>query len=513
MKKVVLIGGGFGGLTAAAELARAGLEVTLLEAHIYAGGCAGTFYYQGYRFDAGATLAGGFTPRAPMDLLSRRFGIQWGERHEELAMVVHLPDGSSVRRWTEHDHWKDERLKVFGPDAEPFWLWQERTADLLWDFAMRLPEWPPITPAKLVKFAKTGLEMYVNPTAQLNPKHFPGLFPDLFRKVDAHLNNLSTRMQAYIDGQLLISAQATSRSTNALYGAAALDLARRGIASVPGGMGGMAEKLVDAIRKYGGKVYFRKEVSSVQKNQSGGFKITTRRNEEFNADTIIFNLTPWNIAPLLSIDLRSKISLPRDLPSDAWGAFTLYLGVNSRIIPEGMALHHQILKGGSFGEGKSLFLSISPEWDASRTPPGKRAITVSTHTRLKAWWDLFTKDMDAYERRKADYTSEIVQTIHHLIPGIEEEMELVLSGTPITFHNFTRRIGGWVGGFPQTNLFRMRSPRLSKNMWMVGDSIFPGQSIPAVSLGGLRVAQSVLEELIPDHADCFQSTSMLLEYS
>jgi hypothetical protein len=32
-------------------------------------------------------------------------------------------------------------------------------------------------------------------------------------------------------------------------------------------------------------------------------------------------------------------------------------------------------------------------------------------------------------------------------------------------------------------------------MWMVGDSIFPGQSVPAVALGGMRVAKSILAEL------------------
>jgi hypothetical protein len=30
------------------------------------------------------------------------------------------------------------------------------------------------------------------------------------------------------------------------------------------------------------------------------------------------------------------------------------------------------------------------------------------------------------------------------------------------------------------------------NVWMVGDSIFPGQSTAAVALGGLRVARAIL---------------------
>jgi hypothetical protein len=54
---------------------------------------------------------------------------------------------------------------------------------------------------------------------------------------------------------------------------------------------------------------------------------------------------------------------------------------------------------------------------------------------------------------------------------------------------------GWVGGFPQTGLFRAWGPRLAPGLWLVGDSIFPGQSVPAVALGGLRVAQSLLAEL------------------
>ncbi|NDD68780.1 MAG: FAD-dependent oxidoreductase, partial [Synechococcaceae bacterium WB9_4xC_028] len=59
---VIVIGGGIAGLTAAALLARHGLQVTLLEAHHQLGGCAGTFRRGPYTFDVGATQVAGLEP-------------------------------------------------------------------------------------------------------------------------------------------------------------------------------------------------------------------------------------------------------------------------------------------------------------------------------------------------------------------------------------------------------------------------------------------------------------------
>jgi 1-hydroxy-2-isopentenylcarotenoid 3,4-desaturase len=53
MSSVVIIGGGIGGLASAALLARAGHEVTLLEAHATLGGRAGSWERNGFRFDTG----------------------------------------------------------------------------------------------------------------------------------------------------------------------------------------------------------------------------------------------------------------------------------------------------------------------------------------------------------------------------------------------------------------------------------------------------------------------------
>jgi phytoene dehydrogenase-like protein len=119
-------------------------------------------------------------------------------------------------------------------------------------------------------------------------------------------------------------------------------------------------------------------------------------------------------------------------------------------------------------------------------------LTISTHTKLRPWWRLFQMDQARYNERKLAYQQRMMATAERILPGLRAATHLVLPGTPVTFHRFTRRAWGWVGGFPQTTLLRAWGPRLGANLWMVGDSIFPGQSIAAVALGGLRVAHSLL---------------------
>ncbi|MBN1657552.1 MAG: FAD-dependent oxidoreductase [Anaerolineae bacterium] len=497
MTRIVVIGAGVGGLAAAAVLARAGLDVTVLEAHIYPGGCAGTFYHQGYRFDAGATLAAGFYPGGPMDLVGEAAGgIDWPVRAADPAMVVHLPRGEKVARLADDGRWT-ERRRAFGAAGEAFWQWQESAADAVWDLALRQPPWPPQTARDALHLAGDGACWLAADLSRLR------LGRDVLRSVSAHLRGVPDSMRFLVDGQLLISAQTTADHAVGIYGAAALDLPRRQVVHAAGGMGAIAQALADAVRRNGGAAHLRHEATRIVAERGRPVAVETRRGEPFPASIVITNLPPWNVARLLG-DGR----LPRRLkrlpphPRGLWGAFVVYAGVDASVVPGDFPLHHQVVRGApaasaaarDLDEVRTLFLSMSPAWDAARAPEGRRAVTLSSHTDLDSWWTLFETDRPAYEARRDALTARALEAAEVALPGMRDAAGLVLPGTPVTFQRFTRRVQGWVGGFPQTSLTRAWGPRLGRGLWLVGDSIFPGQSVPAVALGGLRVARAILAE-------------------
>lgn len=485
--KILIIGAGIGGLTTAAVLSKAGLDVSVLESQVYPGGCASTFFHKGYRFDAGATLAAGFYPGGPMDLLGEAAGISdWPIQYDSPAMVVHLPNGQQIPCHNEESRWEEYR-NVFGESSQGFFRWQEETADLLWRFALRLPSWP----VKSVNDAISVIRSVDSRIILASPR----LAREVFRSVSKHLQNMPENLRMFVDGQLLISAQTTGEYANALYSASALDLPRRGVVHLEKGIGTLAEILVSAIKSNGGRVIFRQEVTKVTHNKQCRLIVQTKKNEEFEAEVVIGNLTPWNLAELMQYNLPKTLKKLPAFPEKNWGAFMLYLGVDNNVIPEGLPLHHQVIQKLPLGEGNSFFISISPEWDKSRAPDEQRALTISTHTRPGNWWKLFESDKHKYQEQKELMTEKVLGAVEQVLPGVKSAVRLLLPGTPITFKRYTGRVHGWVGGFPQTSLFETFHPKITDNLWLVGDSIFPGQSTAAVALGGLRVAKDILTGL------------------
>ena len=495
MTRAIIVGAGGGGLAAALELANSGFDVTVLESHIYAGGCAGTFYHKKYRFDAGATLAGGFKENGPMDIIANRFDIDWKGRVDNIGIKVHLKGHPCITRRIDEKAWEKERFEQFGTSGEKFWKWQENTADLLWDLALRYPPWPP---KKFKDFM--NLWNIIRDTVSFsgksgNLRKFLHLGQDALRPLRYKLEGVSEKMRRFIDAQLLIAAQTTSINANALYSAAALDLSRQGVIHPEGGMGGICNQMVEKLREKKAKVLFKKEISKLIWDGKRFHGVETKRGERFEADIIILNLTMGNAAKLMANSSFDSKTLQASPPRDGWGAFMVYAGVDTSAVKHLEGLHHQLVNDQPLGNGNSIFLSISPEWDKTRAPENRRAITLSTHTSMKQWWDLFQNNPEDYAKEKENMCGKMLAATNFIIPGFRESADLVMTGTPITFQRFTKRSHGWVGGYPQTNLFRARSPYLAPGLRMVGDSIFPGQSLAAVSMGGMRVGREISREM------------------
>ena len=449
--RALVVGAGIGGLVAARALRRAGLEVLVLEAHTYPGGLAGTFTHRGYRFDAGATLLSGFAPGGPMALVAEALGVCLPvEPFPEgfPLMEVHLPRGPLLRpvgREAEREAQRD----FFGPRVLPFWRWQEERAKALLRLAPRLP-WPPEREELLRLLA-------------LLPELFP-LLPDLFLQA-AHRDPQDPHFLRVLDAQLLIASQAEAKRTYALYAALALDLPHMGPALVPGGVGRVAEALAEGL-----PVRYKARAERLLLGEGRALAVEVayggrRRGEREVVEADLF---------VLDVPLAPLLGLPLKVPEDAWGAFVVHGVLPFRAPPPYFRQNAR--------EKPFAFLSLRPEGE-------KTAFALSLHTPLALWEGLSPEE---YGRLKARWGEMALSLGEALLPGLREA-ELLLFGTPRTYARFAGR--AWVGGFPQTHPFRFPRVRPFPNVFRVGEGVFPGQSVPAAALSGLRAARLALEAL------------------
>jgi phytoene dehydrogenase-like protein len=89
------------------------------------------------------------------------------------------------------------------------------------------------------------------------------------------------------------------------------------------------------------------------------------------------------------------------------------------------------------------------------------------------------------------------QGLRTLAPELAAAVEHQLTASPRTFERFTGRPEGYVGGIPRragwSNYRDLASRPILPGLYLVGDSVFPGQSTLATALGGVKVAQRLLK--------------------
>ncbi|TLU82106.1 MAG: FAD-dependent oxidoreductase [Chlorobium sp.] len=479
---VMIIGAGIGGLAAGAMLAKRGAMVTVLEAQDYPGGCAATFSREGFRFDTGATIGCGFHPGGPMDELGKELDIAWPVKPEPVAWEYR--DGDIC---LDLSAGRVEILQRF-PKTKAFWEEQSALARLLWKLAKGGLSWPVKGPRDLGNLIRKGFAGL--PASAILLKFASKSAYEWLASHDLHHDPEFVR---FIDAQLLVSVQTTSQFANAVNAAIALDLPASGTFRVEGGMGAVASRLAGAIEKYDGVVLYRQKVIRIDSVRRQVIGLETSDGGAFATDFVLANMTP---ASLAGIEGSETALEPEKEGLHLWSAFTLYLGMEPELFRNLPARHVQIVsRNGKLTEGDSIFASISPDDEPGRAPEGLRAVTISTHAESKPWFEALNKGQSAYRELKDMYTQKLFDVLSEQFPGARDAVRSISAGTPVTWERYTGRQNGCVGGYPQTSLFRVRGPATRyANLYLVGDSIFPGQSLPGVVTGARRTVELLLQQ-------------------
>ncbi len=486
MLDAIVIGGGFGGLGAALTLAERGQKVCLVERLEYLGGCAGTFTRKGLRYEAGATLAAGL---APGQLFSRWIA------HHQLQVAVEPLDpvvevrGPGVRFAVPASREAlvallQQRNPEKAREIEKFFDLQRHVADALWAVLDDPALLPPLT---LSSLARHSLRV---------PHYLPLLrwIGQPLQAVLAHCGVVSVAdLTLMCDTACQITVQCRASEAEAPIALATLDYWFRGAAHVVGGIGALASQLGRAIEQSGGEVRMGQPAVGIERC-AAGWQVRLRR-ETLQAPLLFANLLPDAVAMLLgdSDELRGPLVRLEKKLKDSWTTCVLYLQLRPPV-GCGDGAHHLDLTSDpkDLTMGRHVFLSVSSAADA-KAPEGLRTAILSTHVPIQAWLKAAPQEQAALVDQ---VYAQMLQTLADQAPEWRAAVVSYLTGSPRTWQRFTGRPAGKVGGVPRRaglhNYLDLGPCRLASGLYLVGDTVFPGQSALATALGGQRAATHAL---------------------
>ncbi|MGF1464728.1 MAG: phytoene desaturase family protein [Sandaracinaceae bacterium] len=487
---IAVIGAGFGGLGAALSLAERGADVLVLETLAYPGGCASTFTRGGARFEAGATLFSGFgdghlfrtwIDRHRLDVRVDLLDTLVTLRTPSLTLDVPSDRAAFVRHMEALAPRREDRVRSF-------FAAQQRAADALWALFRDPAMLPPFGLRELLRHA-TRVPRYL--------PLLPWVGRPLSAMVEEHGLEAVPALRVFLDAVCQITVQAPSDEAEAPFALGAMDYFFRGTGHVHGGIGELAWALAGAVQGAGGRVRMATRVRGLRR-VDGRWRLEPRRGP-VDARVVIANVLPQALSAMLPPDVKVSPRLARlraDVES-SWGAAMRYLVVEPGAVGRPEPHHLELVADpdAPLVEGNHVFCSVSGA-DEDRAPDGGRTVTVSTHLPM----DTLRAAPDP-----ADYVAAVQarmdRTLAALAPELSRGVRSRMPASPRTFERFTGRPSGLVGGIPRRHGLRnyrdLWPAPVSEDLYLVGDSVFPGQSTLATALGGVKLADHLVGRRAP----------------
>jgi all-trans-retinol 13,14-reductase len=428
----IIIGGGLGGLTAGAKLAKEGHKVLLLEQHDRPGGCATTFRRKEYTMEVGLHEMEGLYPGDKKIAMFEDLGLLERITFLPLPEFYRFING---RRDIVLPHNKEEARTVlkqaFPGDATGIdtYFWHLSNAKRVMVLNRNQPE------KSIGRFLD---ETIVDEDLKL-----------------VLLGNLGY----YHDDPYSLSWFYYLSAQNSNYGGRSN--------YIRGGSQELSNALADIIRENGGEVrlnclatridYQGKKPSGVTYTATRG-KYRASRSEP--AKQIIVNAAVPNLALGLLSETDGK-RLSAALPGNRIGAslLTVYYGFKKSLKETGSRHYATFVFHPSIRTQKDILANNHSDFstrsftfvdygqvDSALAPEGKSVGAVCAVDYPEDWSGL---DREEYQRMKADVADTITGRCEQIIPGFRDAIGYVEVATPLSVERFTLNPGGAVYGFAQ----------------------------------------------------------------
>ena len=459
MKKfdIAVIGSGIGGSLLASLNAHK--NTALFEKDKNLGGCASTFTKGSYIYNTGATSLVGYEEGHVLKKHFDTLGLKPNIEKNDIAIRV-------VQNNKTIDRIKD--LETFLENIND--SYPNKNNRIFWSKIKEIDE--KFWKLKKIYYGKYSLKKYIKTAifiSELVQTFGFELFKSAQNFIKEILGEISKEYKQFIDAQLLITIQTTSKDISLLSMALGLSYPFHDVFYTYGGMGSLIEDVTKDI-----EVKRNEEILKIIKEKDG-FIVQSSLNE-YKTKQLVLNSSIYQSAQLFEDkDIQNYYN---SFSFSDQSAFVVYLTLDKKY---DFLEHYQFIYDESLPNciSNSFFVSFSKPDDEILSKKGT-SVTISTHTKANFW-----KVLDDYKKTKKETQEFIIDKFLEYFSELKEENIIKkFSATSFTFNRYINRYncGGKAIGFKNiTELPSCNTP--FKGLYNVGDTVFAGQGWPGVALG------------------------------
>ena len=481
-EKIVIVGAGLAGLSAAIRLIGAGRDVTVLERESVPGGRNGLLEKSGYSFDTGPTVL--TMPSLIEDVLSTV-----GENMNDWLELMPLrplyrafySDGSTLDVHSNTEEMEAEIARVIGGDEANGYRKYVEFVTKLYKYEMN---------DFIDKNIDSPLDLLTPNLARLIAI---GGFRKLAPKVSQFLKD--PRTQRIYSFQAMYAGVSPQQAL-AIYAVIAYMDAVNGVFFPKGGMHAVPRALANVAVKHGAKIFYNSKVTKLEKKGNRVVAAITEDGSRYECDAIILN-------PDLPIAYTELLERPlKRIKKLDYSPSCAVLLVGSKKNYSHIA-HHNIHFGNSWD---GVFEELIEKKQLMSDP--SLLVTVPTHDdkslapkNRESYYVLFpTPNLSAnidWRIQAPKYRDEMVGTLEKRgYVGFGDAIEVEHLTTPLEWEEMGLAMGAPFASahtFSQTGPFRPNNfPRAFENVVFTGSGTQPGVGVPMVIISGKLAAQRIL---------------------